>query len=101
MTRVNQARLVTSREVANQIGVAPSTIARWARKGVIPSIRLSTRCVRYDLQTVLAALSTERGGSALMTPLPRHDGARLADGPGVKGTDTLLESEHKPEGETA
>lgn len=57
MTHLDKTRLLTAREIAFRLGVAPTTVARWAREGAIPCQRLSPRCVRYDLQAVLAVVA--------------------------------------------
>lgn len=48
--------LATARELADLIGVSTWTIYSWANKGVIPCIRLSDRILRFDTDSVLAAL---------------------------------------------
>ena len=48
--------LLTARELASCLRVSADTVRTWARRGRIPTIRLSRKVVRYDLADVLAAL---------------------------------------------
>jgi excisionase family DNA binding protein len=41
-------RLVTARQVADRLGVAPRTVLRWTRRGELPAIRLPGGALRYD-----------------------------------------------------
>jgi hypothetical protein len=43
-------------QLARAIGVSPRTIDNWQKAKRIPFLKLSARCVRYDLRSVLAAL---------------------------------------------
>lgn len=40
-------RLLTPHEVAKQLGVSVEAVLRWARNGKLPSIRLSSRAIRF------------------------------------------------------
>ena len=57
---------LTSRQLAAVLQVSESTVRRLARTGRIPSIRLTTRLVRFHLPSVRAALDGA----------PRQRGAR-------------------------
>ncbi|MEI6493099.1 MAG: hypothetical protein WCO94_11170 [Verrucomicrobiota bacterium] len=48
--------LVTKRVVAKAVSVSLRCIDNWMREKRIPFIRLSPRCVRFHLPSVLAAL---------------------------------------------
>ena len=50
--------LLTTRELAKRLRVSPETVRPWARRGHIPTLRLSPKVIRYDPEAVLAALST-------------------------------------------
>ena len=52
--------LLTTRELAKRLRVSPETIREWARRGCIPTLRLSPKVIRYNAEAVLAALSTTR-----------------------------------------
>lgn len=51
--------LLTVRELAERLRVSPDTVRAWARRGAIPSIRLSRKATRFDLRAVLAALEAK------------------------------------------
>jgi len=40
-------RLLTGRQVADRLGVSTKTVLRWALDGQLPSIRLSSRAIRF------------------------------------------------------
>lgn len=50
--------LLTARELAKRLRVSPETVRAWARRGSIPTLRLSRKVIRYNAEAVLAALST-------------------------------------------
>lgn len=50
--------LLTARELAKRLRVSPETVRAWARRGSIPTLRLSPKVIRYNAEAVLAALST-------------------------------------------
>jgi predicted site-specific integrase-resolvase len=41
--------LCTKRDIAERYRVAIRTIDRWIAKGIIPVIRISPRCLRFDV----------------------------------------------------
>lgn len=52
--------ILTANELAAKLKLKPETIRVWAREGRIPSIRPTPKILRFDLQKVLQAISTER-----------------------------------------
>ena len=48
--------LITAVDLGERIGVRASTIRSWARKGVIPVVRISHKVIRFDYEVVLEAL---------------------------------------------
>lgn len=52
-------RLIDKFVLAERWGVSPRTIEKWTQERTIPFVRLSRRCVRYDLDEV-ARVVTER-----------------------------------------
>lgn len=53
----------TAEKVAEHIGCQPSTIRAWARKGIIPQIRLTNKVRRFDMNDVVAALKNRSAGT--------------------------------------
>ena len=43
-------------QLARAINVSARTLDNWQKRKIIPYLKLSARCVRYHLPTVLAAL---------------------------------------------
>jgi hypothetical protein len=52
----NRPALLRHKELARALNVSARTIDNWKRRKTIPVIKISTRCVRFDLGSVLAAL---------------------------------------------
>lgn len=51
-------RFLTTKELAQKLGVTIGTVYRMAREGVIPIIRIGTgRRLRFDFEEVMSALS--------------------------------------------
>ena len=63
-TRNGRGEFLTARQIAEVLQVSESTVRKLAREGRIPSVRLTPRLTRYNLQSVLRALD---GGA----PKPR------------------------------
>ena len=43
-------------QLAKAINVSPRTVDNWQKKKLIPWVRISPRCVRFHLPSVIAAL---------------------------------------------
>jgi hypothetical protein len=54
-----QSDLRTTAETAAALKVCSATLRRWTREGVVPSIRLGPRVIRYDLNAVIAAIASK------------------------------------------
>ncbi len=54
--------LMTAEELADALAVSPATIMDWARKDMIPAVRISDRTVRFDWHTVLRELAKRQTG---------------------------------------
>jgi hypothetical protein len=52
-----QFQLVNKEVVASATGTCERTVENWMRQKRIPFVRISARCVRFNLAEVLAALS--------------------------------------------
>jgi excisionase family DNA binding protein len=49
--------LLTYEEIAQRARVKVSTVRGWARSGLIPSVRISPKIVRFDWLAVRAAIA--------------------------------------------
>ncbi len=54
--------VLTAEEMAGHLSVKPETITRWARQGLIPVCRLTTKTLRFDVKQVMAALRATGSG---------------------------------------
>ena len=52
----SETDLVTAPVVAKHFGVAVTTVRIWTRRGLIPSVRISRKTVRYNMQDVIGAV---------------------------------------------
>ena len=50
-------KIVTAKELAEELNLKPRTIRAWARQRKIPSLRISPKVVRFDLEAVIRVLS--------------------------------------------
>ena len=48
--------LMTAAELAEHLRVKPSTVKRWSRLGLIPTVRLSPKLPRFNLAEAVKAL---------------------------------------------
>jgi excisionase family DNA binding protein len=51
-----------TRDIANQLGVSPKTVTRWAREGRIPAFRIGPKSLRYAMTDVMDALRRGQAG---------------------------------------
>jgi excisionase family DNA binding protein len=64
-------RLLTARELADRLGVSVETVLRWARRGKLPAVYLSSRAIRFredDVDTWLEERAAPRRGVRPATP---------------------------------
>ena len=52
----DQPALLKQKQLARALGVSSRALDNWKRRKLIPAIKISPRCVRFDLAAVLAAL---------------------------------------------
>ena len=52
--------LLTARQLAQRFRVSPDTVRAWARRGLIPTIRISRKAMRFNFETVLRALAADQ-----------------------------------------
>lgn len=55
--------LLTASEMAKRVRVQAGTLREWSRRGLIPSVRISRKTVRFDPIAVLSALMDSYGNS--------------------------------------
>ncbi len=53
---MSHPELHSARQLARLLGVAPRTVLNWASRGLIPSIRITEKVVRFDWDEVVRAL---------------------------------------------
>ena len=56
-------RLLTTREVADTLGVSPATVLRRWRSGDIPGFRIASNCLRFDSVEIDDWLQKRRGSA--------------------------------------
>ena len=84
-------RLLTARELADQLGVNAETVLRWSRRGELPTIKLPGGAIRYrehDIDQWLRRHETGEAGPYDSRPLvfpvsatPPHDTATTEEDP--------------------
>jgi uncharacterized protein YjcR len=60
--KMSETDLLTAEGLAERLHVRPSTVREWARRGRIPTVRLSSKVVRYSVAAVIQAVSNARRG---------------------------------------
>ena len=63
-------RLLTTREVADALGVSSATVLRRWRAGELPGFRIASNCLRFD-ETEINAWLQERRGDAYSPVAPQ------------------------------
>jgi excisionase family DNA binding protein len=56
-------RLLTTREVAERLHIAPASVLRRWRAGELPGYRLGSNCLRFDADEIDAWLEGHRGAT--------------------------------------
>ncbi len=72
---------LTARQLAGLLQVSESTVRRLAREGRIPSVRLTSRLLRFHLSAVLSALDgtqSKTGARRRAPPPDAKDTAQLS-----------------------
>jgi len=60
--KIGDERFVSTRELAQRLGVSHRTVEGWRYRGLITPIKVGPRLVRYDLDEVIEQMSSEKGG---------------------------------------
>lgn len=55
--------LLTRKELAEKLGVAPITIHRWKTKNNLPYVFLATKTIRYDWEQVQEWIKQQEAGA--------------------------------------
>lgn len=69
--------LLTPQEMAERLRVSNSTVMSWARNGLIPSIRITGKVVRFDPDLVLQAIREEGGRPTAFHQSTSRSGGQL------------------------
>lgn len=76
--QAEREEFLTARQLANVLQVSESTVRRLAQQGRIPSIRLTTRILRFHLPAVRDALDGAAHKRARRQALEAADDAQLS-----------------------
>jgi len=57
--QADTVKLVDTEALATVIGVSVETIKSWARRGLIPSLRVGSKTLRFNVSDVLAAMERQ------------------------------------------
>ena len=79
-TNNKREEFLTARQLAKILQVSESTVRRLAREGRIPSIRLTSRLLRFHLQSVMSALdgTQQKTRTRRATSQPATDKTQLS-----------------------
>ncbi len=53
----SRLEFLTAEEMADRLRLRPDTVRSWARRGLIPSVRLSSKVVRFEPGAVIEAMT--------------------------------------------
>ncbi len=53
---MEKPKLVTKKEIAARYSAHPKTVEKWVDAGIIPVVKINSRCVRFDLEKCDAAM---------------------------------------------
>jgi predicted site-specific integrase-resolvase len=59
-SRALPAVAVNAKAIGQSLSVSGATVRRWHREGLIPGIRVTDRCLRFDPDEVAAAIRGKR-----------------------------------------
>lgn len=64
-------KLLNIEDIANIVGVKKSTVYQWTHKGLIPVVRLSSRCVKFSEDAITAWLQEKSFVPGTQSQLPQ------------------------------
>ena len=85
------AEFLTARQLASVLQVSESTVRRLAQEGRIPAMRITSRIIRFHLQSVRDALD----GTDRTTRVHRRANEPQKENPQLSFTDLLLEGDER------
>lgn len=88
-------RLLTARQVAEQLGVAPDTVLRWTRRGELPAVKMPGGAVRYREDELDAWLERRTVGADTVSSTTRWPGG-AGTPPARPGPQEALMTEKDP-----
>jgi excisionase family DNA binding protein len=89
-------RLVTARAVSKMLDVSVETVLRWAASGKLPSIRLSSRAIRFRESAIEEWIVERERGATGREGVSHHDGRALVGG--YSGVTSMASAITPPEG---
>lgn len=87
-----RAEFLTARQLASVLQVSESTVRRLAQEGRIPAMRITSRIIRFHLQSVRDALD---GTDRMATRTHRRANEPQKENPQLSFTDLLLEGDER------
>ncbi len=60
---MDETELLTVAQLAKRLSIRPRTVQAWSRSGRIPTVKLSSKVLRFDWQEVLEAVRKHAIGS--------------------------------------
>jgi len=57
---MEQQPLINAREVSRRLNITVWTVYDFARRGILPSIRMAPKCIRFDSQDIEAFINEKR-----------------------------------------
>jgi excisionase family DNA binding protein len=73
-------RLLTARELAEQLGISTGALLRWTRAGRIPAVKLPSGAIRYAPERINAWLETQAtAGDGTEEVSPTTDATRRSE----------------------
>ena len=62
---MSEPKILTAQELGTYLATRPTTIRRWAKEGLIPSLRLPGGGVRFNFDEVIKSLESGAGSGSI------------------------------------